>query len=155
MTGYPEHLAQLQFAVLSKLREQAHRAVLQVRERGVGRARTPEAVEVLHWVCGEIHGGEAAHDAGIGEFGDLLRQQAAARVLVALVPAPALLALEILGEAGDAGRVGQVGRAGDEDRAAVVLLRIGIDPRAPVRKPRPVGLLVARLANWGAWINAY
>ena len=46
VAGDPDHLADLQLAVLRQLAEEAHRAVLQVGEGAVGRARAPEAVEL-------------------------------------------------------------------------------------------------------------
>ena len=46
VAGDPQHLAELQLAVLRELAEQAHRSVLEVRERAVGGARAPEAVEL-------------------------------------------------------------------------------------------------------------
>ena len=51
---------------------------------------------------------DPAGDAGVREFGDLLREERAARVRVPLVPAPALHALEFLHEAGDVRRLGEV-----------------------------------------------
>ncbi len=89
VAGDPDHLADLQLAVLGELAEEAHRAVLQVAERAVGGAGRPEAVERGHRVIGQVDGGDAHADAGVGELGDLLRQQRAAQVRVAVVPAPA------------------------------------------------------------------
>ena len=131
VAGDPEHLADADLRVLGELAEQAHRAVLQVREGAIGRAGRPEAVEVGEGLVGEIDRGDADGHAGVRELGDLLRQERSARVRVALVPAPAGQVLPVLGEAGDVGRFGEVGRAGDEQRAAVFGLGGGVDPRAP------------------------
>ena len=135
--------AQAQVAVLGHLAEQAHRSVLEVRERAVGRAGTPVAIEVRARVLGEVDRGHAREDAGVGELGDLLRQQCTAGVLVALVPAEAGHLAPVGGEAGDVGGVGQVGRAGDEQRPAVLGLGIGVDVRAPGAESGPVGRRLA------------
>ena len=121
VAGDPEDLAQPQLGVLGHLAEEAQRAVLQVRERGVGRAGAPEAVEGLARVRREADRGHAGQDAGVGHLRDLLRQDRAARVGVALVPAPAGQVPEVLGEAGHVGGFGEVRRAGDDERAPVAL----------------------------------
>src|SRR5260370_3609471 len=94
MSRDPEHLADLELAILRELAEEAHLAVLQIGERPVRRARAPEAVEVGERVGGEVDRRDRARDAGVRELRDLLREQRAGRVRVPLVPAPALDALE-------------------------------------------------------------
>ncbi len=118
---------------------------LQIRERAVGRAGAPEAVELLLRVRGEVDRRHAGHDAGVGELGDLLRQQRAFVRAVALVPAVAREVAVACGEAADVGRVGQVGRGGDEERPAVLLRAEGVDPRAPLGQRGAVGDRRARL----------
>ena len=79
-------------------------------------------------------------DAGVGELGDLLRQQDAFEVRLAVVPTVAGEVAVALREAGDVGRVGQVGRHGQEERPAVVARATeGVDPRAPLGERGAVG----------------
>ncbi len=144
VAGDPDHLADLELGVLGQLAEQAHGSVLEVAERPIRRARRPEAVERPERIVGEVHGRDADAHAGIGELGDLLRQQRAAWVRVAVVPAPARRAVEVLREPGDIRRLGEVRRAGDDERAAVLPLRERVDPRTPGRERRTVRRLLSR-----------
>ncbi len=144
VAGDPQDLSDLQLGVLRELAEETHRTVFEVRERAVGRARAPEAVERPHRVGREVDGGKADHQPRVREFGDLLRQQGAARIAVAVVPAPARRAVEVLREPGDIRRLGEVRRAGDDERAAVLPLRERVDPRTPGRERRTVRRLLSR-----------
>ena len=76
----PQHLADLELAVLGELAEQPHRPVLEVGERAVGGARAPEPVEPLERVLGQVDRGQPGDQPGVGELGDLGRQQGAGRV---------------------------------------------------------------------------
>src|SRR4029077_9896014 len=84
-------------------------------------------------------------DPRVAELRDLLREEAAARVLVALVPAPSRLAVELLRESRDVGRIRQVRRAGDEQGPAILLLGVRVDPRPPGPQGGTVRMFFARL----------
>ena len=58
------------------------------------------------------------------------------RIRVALVPAPAFDVAEALHEAGDVGRLRQVRRHRDEQRPAVLLLGVAVDPTSPTSRAR-------------------
>ena len=145
VAGDPEHLANLELAILCQLRKQAHRPVLEIRERAVCRARAPEAVEVVEWVGGHVDRGQAHGETGIAELGDLGRQHRAGDVGVALVPAPTGHVGEVLAEACEVGRLGQVCRRADEQRPPVLLLGKRVHVRAPGAVRGAVGMLFARL----------
>ena len=103
-------LPDLELAVLGELAEEAHGAVLQVAERAVGRAGGGESVPFLERPLGEVDRGDAGRHAGVGELGDLLREEHPLGIGVALVLAPSLdIAAEVLGQPGEVGRIGQVG----------------------------------------------
>ena len=138
--GDPDDLAHSQVAVLGQLAEEAHRTVLQVRKRAVGRAGGPEAAELLHRIGSQVDRGDAYRDPGIAELGDLLGQQRPAWVGISVVPAPALDAVESLGESADVRGIGKVGRAGDEQRPAILRAGESVDPGAPLGQRGTVGL---------------
>ena len=73
-------LPTLSSEVLRELAEQAHRPVLEIRERAVSRARAPEAVEVVERVGGHVDRGQADDQPGVAELRDLRRQHRAVEV---------------------------------------------------------------------------
>ena len=141
----PQHLADLELAVLGQLAEQPHQPVLQVRERAVCRACAPEAVELSERVRRKVDRGQPGHHPGVGELGDLRRQERPRRVRMPVIPAGPRRPVEVMAEPRDVGGFGQVGGGRDEQRPAVLAQRERVHVRAPGRQAGPVRRLLARL----------
>ena len=88
-------------------------------------------------ILGEVDGGEPGEQPSVGELGDLCGQERARGIRRTLVPAEPGKIPEILAESGDVGRLGEIGGCRDEEGAAVVAPRHGVDVGAPGRRERP------------------